>query len=262
MTCKLRAKCLKLDENLEKCQDPDCDDMIHPSCGMKIAEMFEEGEWEGLLFCSKKCFKQHKKALMKATVRVGWYKDGPTPEISSMAVIVDWLTTNDNYNHWHGGDKHNRSTKSVLSNQLVQVMQEKGIIIPGSGRDVHNRINCLEQTFKVVRDCLNQMGAGVTEEESIRAAVTQRCQYYYELEAVMGDRPSSTPLAIMTSLSEPYVYVMSEANDEVTKASDTSCSVKLVPNAKHNAENQLSLKKKEKSGNNSISSELESLSLL
>jgi len=49
---------------------------------------------------------------------------------------------------------------------------------------------------------------------------------------------------------------MSEADDEVTKATDTSCSVKLVPNAKHNAENQLSLKKKKKSGTNSISSEL------
>ena len=54
---------------------------------------------------------------------------------------------------------------------------------------------------------------------------------------------------------------MSEADDEVTKSMDTSC-VKLVPNSKFNAENQLSLKKKKKSGANSISSELESLSLL
>jgi len=27
-TCKLRSKCLKVDENLEKCQDPDCDKML------------------------------------------------------------------------------------------------------------------------------------------------------------------------------------------------------------------------------------------
>jgi len=55
---------------------------------------------------------------------------------------------------------------------------------------------------------------------------------------------------------------MSEADDEVTKAMDTSCSVKLLLNAKHTAENQLSFKKKKKLGTNSISSELESLSLL
>jgi len=123
MTCKLRTKCLKLGENLEKCQDPDCANMIHPTCGKKIAERFEEDEWEGPLFCSKRCFKQHKKALAMATVRVGWYKDGPTPEVSSMSVIVDWLTTDDNYIRWHGVDKHNGSIRTVLANQLVQVIR-------------------------------------------------------------------------------------------------------------------------------------------
>ena len=77
----------------------------------------------------------------------------------------------------------------------------------------------------------------------------------------MCNRPSNTPLAIMISLNEPNNYVISEDDNEVTKASDSSCSVKLVPNAKHNAENKLSLKKKKKSGNNSISSELELLTM-
>jgi len=92
----------------------------------------------------------------------------------------------------------------------------------------------------------------MTVKESIREAVTQHCQHYYELEAVMGDKPSSMPLANMTPLNEPDNYVMSEADDEVTKATDTSCSAKLVPNAKHHAKSQLSLKKKKKLGNNSI----------
>jgi len=109
---------------------------------------------------------------------------------------------------------------------------------------------------------LNQTGAGVTNEESIRAAVIQRWQHYYELEPVMGDRASSTPLAMMSSLDAPDNYFMSDADNAETKASETSSSVKLMLNAKLNANNQLSLKKKKKAVNNSISSELESLSLL
>jgi len=139
--CKLCAKCLKDDESLEKCQDPDSNNMIHPSCGRKIAETFEEVEWEGPLYCSKRCFKQHKKpptsAAMRAKVGVGWSKDVPMSEVSYMSIKFDLLTTNYNYNFWHGGDKHNGSTKSILANQLAQLMQEKGIIIPRSGKDVH-----------------------------------------------------------------------------------------------------------------------------
>jgi len=66
----------------------------------------------------------------------------------------------------------------------------------------------------------------------------------------------------MSSLDTPGNYVMSDVDDEETKASDTSSSVKVMSNAKRNADNQLSLKKMKKSANNSISSKLESLSLL
>ena len=127
---------------------------------------------------------------------------------------------------------------------------------------MHNRINHLEQQLRTAKDWLNHTGAGMTCEESIRVAVTQRCQDYYELADNMGDRPSSMPLSIMTLINEPDNYVMSEVNDEATKGTETSCSVKRAAHSKRNAESLLYLKKKQKSAANSISSELEALSLL
>ena len=45
---------------------------------------------------------------------------------------------------------------------------------------------------------------------------------------------------------------MSDADDEGTKASETSSSVKVMLNSKHNTDNQLSLKKKKKECDNML----------
>jgi len=91
------TKCLKKDEPLDKCNNPKCQNFIHPSCFNKLLVAFAEEDWEGPAFCGKRCFNANKKMLEaaanKVKGRVLWHTDGPTPELNSMSVIIDWLTT-------------------------------------------------------------------------------------------------------------------------------------------------------------------------
>ena len=99
------------------------------------------------MFCGKQCFNYHKKVLKaassKAKGRVSWQTDGPTPEINSMAVMLDWLTTDGNYSQWRGGDKQNGTTKMGIANEIRQIIREKGINTERTGRDIHVKINRL-----------------------------------------------------------------------------------------------------------------------
>jgi len=101
-TCKLHSKCVKPNESLAKCGMPACENMIHSSCGKHLLMAFGEVEWEEPFFCGKHCFNNYKKSLKNMTIktkgRVLWCSDGPTAEVNSMSIILDWLTTNNNYN--------------------------------------------------------------------------------------------------------------------------------------------------------------------
>jgi len=48
--------------------------------------------------------------------RVAWHNDGPIPEINSMAIMIDWLPTSDNYNQCCSGDKQIATAQSVIAN--------------------------------------------------------------------------------------------------------------------------------------------------
>ena len=121
--------------------------------------------------------------------------------------------------------------KLVLHNQSLQMKCLKLLKNGRLGKDVHNKINCLEQQSRATSDLLNQTGAGVTCEEIIKAAVKQRCPHYYQLADVMSNIPSTTTLANMSSINVPDTYEnhleISDAEDKAPKVVDRETSVIL-----------------------------------
>jgi len=63
-------------------------------------------------------------------------------------------------------------------------------------KNVADRIIALEQSYKTASDWINQTGSGIDPtDSSFWDAVLKRCEYYYELEPVFGDRAAMCPLA-------------------------------------------------------------------
>jgi len=91
---------------------------------------FAEEDREGPAFCGKQCFNANKKVLEAVTNkgkgRVPWHTDGPTSELNSMAVIIDWRTTDGNYSRWRGRDKKNGLTKEASPMNSVNSSKTKG----------------------------------------------------------------------------------------------------------------------------------------
>jgi len=90
-------------------------------------------------------------ASSKAKGRVPWQTDCQMPEVNYMSVIIDWLTTDGNYSRWHGGDKQNGTTKMGIANEISQIIKDKGITKERMGRDIHVKINRLEQQFRAAK---------------------------------------------------------------------------------------------------------------
>jgi len=100
----------------------------------------------------------------------------------------------------------------------------------------------------------------VTYKESIRAAVKNRCPYYYELMDVMSYRASSMPLSTIFSISA--LEILDADKNKPNGADDNKPTEVDTPRLKRTTEEVLTLKKKLRASPSSLSSDLTELSQL
>ncbi|DAZ98296.1 TPA: hypothetical protein N0F65_008882 [Lagenidium giganteum] len=109
-----------------------------------------------------------------------------------MSILLEWLTEGDNYNRWRG--EKGGSTKASLAQEITARMHATGIKHVRKPKDIIPKISLLEKAFKKTDLWKSGTGAGITNETSLREAVTQKFPHYYTLEPVFCDRPRVRPL--------------------------------------------------------------------
>ncbi|KAG1710166.1 hypothetical protein DVH05_017172 [Phytophthora capsici] len=121
-----------------------------------------------------------------------WDRDGVNEGKSSLQVVLDWLSTETNYNKWRGSDRNSGNTKEALLKEIVSELSAVGINHRSTG-DVREKINTIEKQFREAIDFQAQTGSGITSESTLRGEILKRCPYFYKLVDVFESRPSVRP---------------------------------------------------------------------
>ncbi|KAF0707606.1 Aste57867_6580 [Aphanomyces stellatus] len=92
--------------------------------------------------------------------RVLWTKDAVAGGMSSLDVVISWMTTETNYNRWKGGDKYSGTTKAGLASEIVGKLHTNGIH-HRTTKDIVQKVGDIERSYRTACDWLANTGQGV-----------------------------------------------------------------------------------------------------
>ena len=205
--CMKINKLMEEDNLLKLCSLKGCASLVHSGCWQKFV-VFElkKPTMVTEVVCSLSHLKQLEKQILNVKKRQGsninvtkkqrisWNDDGPTPDISSMGSLLDWITTSDNYNRYRGGEGQQGEKKSSVAQEIARFILDQGITTSRTAKDVMEKIQSLEKEHPAAIDWQNGTGAGV-EAGSVKEYVVKLCPYFDILDPIMKDKPSMQPSA-------------------------------------------------------------------
>jgi len=129
-----------------------------------------------------------------ATIGVKWHNDGVGT--NSLALLLQWLTTEGNYNSYRGASdtcapSQKGKSKDTYCSEISAMIQSAGIKIEQSKNAVRAKVSEIETCYCGANDWINNTGAGVDCQQTLQNYVKKLCPYYYDVHEVFMDRASS-----------------------------------------------------------------------
>ena len=196
--CNVRP-CVKQGQGLPffPCKNPECKKVAHYPC---FEAKFDNKPYPKLLpgdvCCTITCYKALKDPDRKCT---GWNNDGANgyeDTNCSMNLLIDWMTTGDNYaKKWRGKDSGGLK-KGKVAEKIAAYINSFKVTSKRTGGMVKNKIQYLEGQFREAHLwATGTTGAGLEETDrgDWESSVNNKCPYYFDLEPIMGDRASTKP---------------------------------------------------------------------
>ncbi|WAQ83445.1 hypothetical protein PtA15_3A816 [Puccinia triticina] len=97
---------------------------------------------------------------------VPWDRDGVDGGNSSMDIVLEWLSSDSNYQQWRG-DLEEGKTKKSLCSEILQIM-----IVSGITHRITQKISDLQSLYNTARDWKRNTGAGILESDAVNGVKT------------------------------------------------------------------------------------------
>eukprot|EP00978_Attheya_sp_CCMP212_P017356 scaffold46164_cov54-Attheya_sp.AAC.5 len=182
-----------------KCSVPNCAKEVHLSCVQmmmkkyKLDEIQIDGEFK--YFCDINC---RKGILRHDYSKLQWQKDGangPTDPNNSETILLEWLTTQGNYKSYRTNDLG--FTKLQYAKLILEKCMMAGVVATKrTPKNVVDKVSNVELKFNKARKWISNEGKGMKESnpKAFWMSVNKICPFYAELEPIMGDIASCSPI--------------------------------------------------------------------
>ena len=96
---------------------------------------------------------------------LAWIADGPNginDEVCSESILVDWLTTEDNYTQIAGNS--DGDTKVAVAKKIIKLFEEARIVKERKPVDILQKVTSFRSTYNIAYEWTQNTGAGIDKD--------------------------------------------------------------------------------------------------